>query len=169
VLLSGTLADHGMAVMASREGLQLAGDLRSDVAPVLPLVRALRTAGIDVHTMRDPTRGGVAQSAVEIAQASGVKVVLDERSLPIRAPVAGACELFGIDPLHVANEGKLLAFVPEADAARALEALRAHPLGARAARIGHVEAGSGTVELETRLGARRVVRMPLGELLPRIC
>lgn len=169
VIVSGTIADHGMAVMASREGLKLTGDLRSDVAPLLPLVRALRAAGVEVHVMRDPTRGGVAQSSVEIAQASAVTIVLRERAVPIRAPVAAACELFGIEPLHVANEGKLLAFVPEHQADQALAALRAHRLGARATVIGRVEAGRGSVELETPLGARRVVRMPLGELLPRIC
>ena len=170
VLLSGTMADHGMAVMACREGLRLEGDLRSDVAPVIDLVRALARAGVDVHTLRDPTRGGVAQSLLEIATSASVQVVLDQRSLPIRAPVAAACELFGIDPLYVANEGKLIAFVPESQAATAVAALRAHPLGQSATVIGHVQAADEPgVLLETPLGARRVIRMPLGELLPRSC
>jgi hydrogenase expression/formation protein HypE len=169
VILSGTMADHGMAVMASREGLRLEGDLRSDVAPVLGLVRALRRAGVEVHALRDPTRGGVAQSLLEIAGAARIGIVLQQRALPIRPPVAAACELFGIDPLYVANEGKLLCFVPEADADRALAALRAEPLGASAVAIGVAEPGEGTVAIATTLGARRLVRMPLGELLPRIC
>ena len=169
ILISGTIADHGMAVMTSREGLRLEGDLRSDAAPVLGLVRALRRAGISVHTLRDPTRGGVAQSLLEIAASASLRVVLEQRQLPIRPPVAAACELFGIDPLYVANEGKLLAFVPEAEAERALGVLRAEPLGAEAAVIGRAEAGEARVVVTTPLGARRVVRMPLGELLPRIC
>jgi hydrogenase expression/formation protein HypE len=161
VILSGTMADHGMAVMASREGLRLEGDLRSDVAPVLGLVRALRRAGVEVHALRDPTRGGVAQSLLEIAGAARIGIVLQQRALPIRPPVAAACELFGIDPLYVANEGKLLCFVPEADADRALAALRAEPLGASAVAIGVAEPGEGTVAIATTLGARRLVRMPL--------
>jgi hydrogenase expression/formation protein HypE len=169
LLVSGTIAEHGMAVMAARPGLRLEGGLASDVAPLHELVRALRASRIDVHALRDPTRGGLAQSALELAGASRVRVVLDEPAIPLRSPVAAACELLGIDPLHVANEGKLLAFVAPDHAEGALAALRAHPLGRSAALIGRVEAGEPGVEVETELGARRTLRMPLGELLPRIC
>jgi len=169
VLSSGTLADHGIAVLACREGLRLGGDLTSDVAPLGELVGALRTAGVAVHALRDPTRGGAAQSLLEIADAAGVRVELEERALPVRPAVRSACELLGLDPLEVANEGKLLAFVPEVQAERALAALRAHPLGAGATLIGRVVSGKPGCVLKTPLGATRVLRMASGELLPRIC
>jgi hydrogenase expression/formation protein HypE len=169
IIVSGTIADHGMAVMACRPGIHLTGALESDVAPLSGLVEALRTSGIEVHALRDPTRGGVAQSLLEIAEAAGVRMRVDERSLPVEPPVVAACELLGLDPLYVANEGKLLCFVPETQATRALEVLRREPRGARAVRIGVVEAGSPAVELVTHLGARRSLRMASGELLPRIC
>ncbi|MBI4705208.1 MAG: hydrogenase expression/formation protein HypE, partial [Deltaproteobacteria bacterium] len=167
LLASGTIADHGMAVMACREGLRLTGELASDVAALVDLVRALRLAGIEVHAMRDPTRGGVAQSAIELARAASVRVVIEEPRLPIRPPVLAACELLGLDPLYVANEGKLLAFVPEPQGQKALGVLRGHALGRRAAIIGRAEAGEPGVVLATALGAQRSVRMPAGELLPR--
>jgi len=169
VLVSGSLGDHGMAVLACRAGLPLRGDLASDVAPLIGLTRALRDAGIDVHTMRDPTRGGAAGALIELARAAGVRVVIDEPALPVRPAVRAACELTGIDPLHVANEGKLIAFVPQDQAAAALSVLRANPLGSAAAVIGRVEEGDPGVELNTALGGRRSVRLPLGEVLPRIC
>lgn len=169
VLVSGTLADHGIAVMACRTGIGLRGALVSDVAPLSGLCEALRAACVRVHALRDPTRGGVAQSLLEIAHAAGVRIAVDETALPIKPPVLAACELLGLDPLYVANEGKMLAFVPEADADAALAALRAHPLGASAARIGSVSAGEPGCELVTGLGARRSLRMASGELLPRIC
>jgi hydrogenase expression/formation protein HypE len=169
LIVSGTLADHGVAVLACREGLRLGGDLRSDVAPLGALVRALRDAGLDVHALRDPTRGGVAQSLIEIAEAAAVRIVVDEAALPVRPPVRAACELLGLDPLSVANEGKLLAFVPGAVADQALALLRAEPLGAAAAIIGHVEQGPAGCEVRTALGGRRSLRMASGELLPRIC
>ncbi len=169
VIVSGTIADHGMAVMACREGLRLSGDLRSDVAPLNELVRALRNEKIEVHSLRDPTRGGVAQSLIEIAHAAGVQIVLDEATLPVDPSVRVACELLGIDPLYVANEGKLLALVPSAQAEQTIAVLRNHQLGARATVIGRVETGEPALQLETTIGARRAVRMPQGELLPRIC
>ena len=169
VIVSGTIGDHGMAVMACREGFPLRGGLRSDVAHVGELVHALRGAGVSTHALRDPTRGGVAQSLIEIAGAAQVRVVIEERALPIRPAVRAACELLGIVPLYVANEGKLLWLGPERRAAEALASIRAHPLGADAAVIGRVEAGRAGLELETTLGATRSVRMPQGELLPRIC
>jgi len=169
VLVSGSLGDHGMAVMACREGLPLEGELRSDVAYVGGLVDALRAAGVEVHALRDPTRGGAAQSLIEIAAAAGVRVVIAEDSLPIRPAVRSACELLGLDPLYVANEGKLICFVPADQADLALSTLRGSALGAAAATIGRVEPGRPGLELATTLGARRSVRMPQGELLPRIC
>jgi hydrogenase expression/formation protein HypE len=169
VLVSGTLGDHGMAVLARREGLAMEGDLRSDVAPLTASVRALRDAGIEVHAMRDPTRGGAASALIELALAAGVRVVLEESALPVRPSVRAACELTGIDPLHVANEGKLLAFVPAGQAETALETLRSDPLGTEAALIGRVERGDPGLEMVTVLGGRRVVRLPEGEVLPRIC
>jgi hydrogenase expression/formation protein HypE len=169
ILISGTLADHGMAVLASREGMRLSGSLTSDVAPLWDMVEGLRRADVEVHALRDPTRGGVAQSCIEIAHSAGATVMLDQGALPIAPPVLAACELTGIDPLHVANEGKLLAFVPADRARDALAVLRAHRLGSRAAIIGRVETGAAELLLETELGARRPVRMPSGELLPRIC
>lgn len=169
VIASGTLGDHGIAVMAQRQGIPLKGDLASDVAPVGALVDALRDGGVTVHALRDPTRGGAAQSLLEIAHAAGVRVVLSEPDLPVRPAVVAACELLGLDPLYVANEGKLLAFVPAAEAPRAVELLRRSPRGAGAAVIGEVRAGAPGLELVTALGARRSLRMATGELLPRIC
>ncbi|MBW2275876.1 MAG: hydrogenase expression/formation protein HypE [Deltaproteobacteria bacterium] len=169
VLLNGTIGDHGMAVLACREGLPIEGDLTSDVAPLCGMVRALRDANIDVHAMRDPTRGGLAGALIELAQASNQRVVIEERAIPLRPSVRAACELTGIDPLHVANEGKLIAIVPADQAAAALEILRADTLGASAAIIGRVEEGDPGLEMMTTLGGRRGVQMPLGEILPRIC
>ncbi len=169
VIVSGTLADHGMAVMACREGLPMQGDLTSDVAPLASLVDCLRDEKISVSVLRDPTRGGAAQSLIEIASQAGVRIVLDEASLPVNPPVHMACELLGIDPLYVANEGKLIAVVSKSDEKKALAAMRAHPLGRDAATIGDVEEGTSGLELVTSIGTRRAVRMPQGEILPRIC
>jgi len=169
VIVSGSLGDHGMAVMACREGLPLEGELSSDVAYLGELVRALEGSNAEVHALRDPTRGGAAQSLIEIAGAAEVRITLDETRLPIRPPVRSACELLGMDPLYVANEGKLLCFVPAEHEALTLATLRGCALGQAAAVIGRVEAGSPGLELVTTLGARRTVRMPQGELLPRIC
>ncbi|MBW2526828.1 MAG: hydrogenase expression/formation protein HypE [Deltaproteobacteria bacterium] len=169
VLLSGTLGDHGMAVMACREGLPLEGQIESDVAYVGSLVDALREAEVEVHALRDPTRGGAAQSLIEIAQTAAVRIVIVEARLPVRPAVRSACELLGLDPLYVANEGKLLCIVPGSREQEALAALRSVELGSGATIIGRVEPGPGGLELETTLGARRTVRMPQGELLPRIC
>lgn len=170
VLLSGTIGDHGMAVLAQREGLELGGQLTSDTAPLHGLVQALLDACPEVHAMRDPTRGGIAATLVEIASRRGLGIDVDEASVPIQSEVRGACELLGLDPWLVANEGKLIAFVPEAHAAAALEALRSHPLGRRAARIATVtEAHPGDVVAQTPFGSDRVVNLPFHEPLPRIC
>lgn len=170
VILSGTIGDHGVAVLAQRNGLELKGELSSDTAPLHDLVRALLEACPNVHAMRDPTRGGLAASLVEIASRRRVGITVDETSVPIRDNVRGACELLGLDPWLVANEGKLIAFVPESHAADALSALMGHPLGRNAARIGTVTtAHPGSVVARTPLGTHRVVDLPLHEPLPRIC
>lgn len=170
VLISGTLGDHGMAIMAARENLGFETPIVSDSAALHGLTEALFTSGARVHTLRDPTRGGLATTLNEIARQSGVGIVLDETALPINPAVAAACEFLGLDPLYVANEGKLLAIVAPDDADAALAALRAHPLGTRAARIGTVQADPHRfVQMVTTLGGRRVVDWLNGDPLPRIC
>ena len=173
VLINGTIGDHGLAVLAAREQLGLRGGLLSDCAPLNSLVEALlEAAGAHLHCLRDPTRGGVAASLHEVAAQSRVAVQLEEAALPVAPPVQGACATLGLDPLFVANEGKVLAFVAPEGAAAALEALRAHPLGRQAAEIGRVLTRADdltTVTIRTALGVVRLVDMPRGELLPRIC
>ena len=170
ILVSGTLGDHGMAIMAQRESLGFTSPIISDSAALHGLVAALMTSGADVHVLRDPTRGGLATTLNEIAKQSGVGMMLDEPAIPIKAEVAAACELLGLDPLYVANEGKLLAIVAGQDALRALAALRAHPLGSRAAIIGTVHADAHHfVQMTTGFGGRRIVDWLTGEQLPRIC
>ncbi|SDH27211.1 hydrogenase expression/formation protein HypE [Roseospirillum parvum] len=170
VLVSGTLGDHGMAVMAEREGLAFDPPLLSDSAPLGGLVAALLAAVPETRTLRDPTRGGLAATLNELAAQSGVGMVLEEAALPIRPGVRGACELLGIEPVNVANEGKLVAIVPAARAEAALAALKAHPLGREAALIGHVtDDAARRVEMVTTLGGRRVIDWLAGEQLPRIC
>jgi hydrogenase expression/formation protein HypE len=170
VLLSGTVGDHGMAILAARGSLGLAGDLRSDTAPLHDLVARMLEACPGLHALRDPTRGGVATSLQEIAGRSGVGVLIDEEKIPVREPVKGACEILGFDPLYVANEGKLVAFVPPDGAEAALAALRAHPAGRDAVRLGTATADHpGQVVVRTAIGGTRVLERPYGELLPRIC
>jgi hydrogenase expression/formation protein HypE len=171
VLVSGPLGRHGIAIMAAREGLAFDVELESDTASLFPLVHALRqAAGAGVRTMRDPTRGGLASALNEIAASSGVGVELVEHTVPLPGPVAAACEMLGLDPLYVANEGVLTAIVAPEAAGEALSALCAHPLGAEAALIGRVvEAHPGMVVLRTGLGGTRVVDMLPGDQLPRIC
>ena len=170
IIVTGTIGDHGMAVMADRHGLDLDADLRSDVAPINGLIGGVLAAAPDAITaMKDPTRGGVASALHEMAGKSGVGVVIDERALPVRAAVRGVSELVGIDVLHVANEGKAVIGVRADEADRVLALLRAHPLGADAAIVGTCTADhSGMVVLDTGFG-RRLVAEPEGELLPRIC
>jgi hydrogenase expression/formation protein HypE len=168
-LVSGTLGDHGIAVLSAREALGLDESLASDTAPLHDLVSALLQSGAEVSCMRDPTRGGLAAAATEIAARSRVGVELDEPALPVRPAVRGACELLGLDPLFIANEGKLLAFVAPSSADRALAALRAHPLGRDAARVGRAAGAPGELILRTAIGGRRVVDLPLTDPLPRIC
>ncbi|WP_063050184.1 hydrogenase expression/formation protein HypE [Nocardia arthritidis] len=170
VLVSGDIGVHGVAVLSCREGLEFGTTVLSDTAPLHGLVAAMLATGADVHVLRDPTRGGVAASLNEIARAAGVGVSLDERQLPVPGGVRDACGLLGLDPMYVANEGKLLAFVAPEDADRVLAAMREHPLGAQAAAIGRcVAEHPGMVVARTALGGTRVVDLPAGEQLPRIC
>ncbi|MFG3615073.1 hydrogenase expression/formation protein HypE [Nocardia sp. NPDC047654] len=170
VLVSGDIGVHGVAVLSCREGLEFGTTVLSDTAPLHGLVAAMLATGADVHVLRDPTRGGVAASLNEIARAAGVGVSLDERQLPVPDGVRDACGLLGLDPMYVANEGKLLAFVAAEDADRVLAAMREHPLGAQAAVIGRcVAEHPGMVVARTALGGTRVVDLPAGEQLPRIC
>ncbi len=171
ILVSGPIGRHGIAVMAARNGIAFETELESDSAALSPLVRALRESlGPAAHTLRDPTRGGLASAFNEIAVAAGVGIQLDEDVLPIPGPVAAACEMLGFDPLYVANEGILVAVVDGDATDRALAALRSHPLGAHAAKIGMVvDRHPGIVALRTLIGGNRVVDMLPGDQLPRIC
>ncbi|HET9595235.1 MAG TPA: hydrogenase expression/formation protein HypE [Anaeromyxobacteraceae bacterium] len=170
VLLSGSVGDHGVAILSRREGLAFEGEVQSDTAPLHGLVAAMLDASPDLHAMRDPTRGGLAATLVEIASRGRLGIEVDERAVPVRDAVRGACEMLGLDPLHVANEGKLVAFAPEDSAERVLAAMHAHPLGRDAARIGRVTADHpGRVLLRTPIGGHRILDLPWGEALPRIC
>jgi hydrogenase expression/formation protein HypE len=171
VIVSGPLGRHGIAIMSAREGLAFESAVTSDSAALGPLVELLRErVGDAVHTLRDPTRGGLASALNEIAAAAHVGIVLDEISLPIPPDVGAACEMLGFDPLYVANEGVLVAFVPEPLADVAVAALREHPLGVAATRIGRaVSDHAGLVVLATAIGGTRVVDMLPGDQLPRIC
>jgi hydrogenase expression/formation protein HypE len=161
---------HGIAIMSVREGLEFETEIASDSAPLHDLVAAVIANGIDIHVLRDPTRGGVTSALTEIAQTAKVGMILDEASIPIDEDVKGACEILGLDPLYVANEGKLLAIVAADDVDPALEAFRARPLGKDAAVIGAViDEHPGMVTMKTRVGGTRVVDMLSGEQLPRIC
>jgi len=170
ILISGTIGDHGLAVLSAREGLDLGDQLRSDTASVHPLVASLLESGTDVHFLRDPTRGGVAAVLHELVEQTAFTVRLDETTLPISPAGRGACELLGLDPLHIANEGKLIAVVGAESAATALDALRRHPLGLHASIIGEVIASSSPeVLLANRFGQLRIIDEPSGAPLPRIC
>jgi hydrogenase expression/formation protein HypE len=171
VILSGTLADHGMAVLTRREGVRFQSDIASDTAALNGMVaRMLDAHPSGVHVLRDPTRGGLGTTLNEIARSSGVGVKIREDRLPVRDAVAGVCELLGFDPLYVANEGKLVAFVDPEDAESTLAILRADPLGRDACIVGEAVADHpGRVFMETRIGGNRIVDMLAGEQLPRIC
>ena len=170
VLLSGDLGRHGVAVLLAREGLGLESALQSCCAPLHGAVAALLRAGIDVRCLRDPTRGGLAAALCELAASAGLDLEIDETALPICAEVHAVCEILGLDPMHLACEGRMVAVVPEAQADAALAALREVPVSAGAVRIGHVLArDEGRVVLTGSYGARRVLDLPAGELLPRIC
>ncbi|HEX9046849.1 MAG TPA: hydrogenase expression/formation protein HypE, partial [Verrucomicrobiae bacterium] len=170
VLVSGDLGRHGMAIMAVREGLQFESTIESDSAPVHEPVLELLQAGVETHCLRDLTRGGLASALNEIAEAAGVKIAIEQKAVPVREDVHAACEMLGLDPLHVANEGRFVAFVAEKDAARALAILRKHNVSASAVQVGQVvERAAPLVTLKSTLGASRILDMPSGEQLPRIC
>jgi hydrogenase expression/formation protein HypE len=170
IIISGPIAVHGIAIMSVREGLEFETEVASDTAPLHELVAAMVAAKIDIHVLRDPTRGGVTSALTEIAQTAKVGMLLNESSIPISEEVKGACEILGLDPLYVANEGKLLAIVATEDADRVLQVLRSHSLGRDAAVIGEVvNEHAGLVMMRTRVGGTRVVDMLSGEQLPRIC
>lgn len=170
VLISGDVGRHGMAIMSVREGLQFESAIESDCAPLVAPVRALLDAGIEIHCLRDLTRGGLASALNEIAAVARVQVDIDEGAVPVRDDVRGACEILGLDPLYVANEGRFVAFVASDDRSRALAVLQGQPAGEGAAFIGTVSTGTpGLVTLKNRLGVARVLDLLSGEQLPRIC
>ncbi|MDB5334309.1 MAG: hydrogenase expression/formation protein HypE [Phycisphaerales bacterium] len=170
ILISGTIGDHGIAIMSVREGIEFETVLESDSAALNGLTRAMLEACPTIRCMRDPTRGGLSSSLNELADASRMGVRLDESLLPLKPEVKAACEMLGLDPLYVANEGKLIAVVPPDDAARVLAAMRRHPLGRNAVQIGEVvEDHPGMVIMKSVVGGERVVTMLAGEQLPRIC
>jgi hydrogenase expression/formation protein HypE len=170
VLVSGELGAHGIAILSVREGLEFEGPVRSDTAPLWSAVEALFEAGIEVHCLRDLTRGGLSSALNEIASVARLRITVDEVAIPISDVVRGACELLGLDPLYVANEGRFVGFVPESEVDHALEILRSQAVSAGAMRAGTVhEDSSGIVTLRSRVGCHRVLDMLSGEQLPRIC
>jgi hydrogenase expression/formation protein HypE len=170
IILSGSIAVHGIAIMSVREGLEFETEIASDSAPLNGMVEAILATGKDIHVMRDPTRGGITSALTEIAQSAHTGMVLEEARIPISEEVKGACEILGLDPLYVANEGRMLAIVPADAADVVLAAMQAHPFGRDAAIIGTVVADHpGFVTMKTRIGGTRVVDMLSGEQLPRIC
>jgi hydrogenase expression/formation protein HypE len=170
VILSGSVGEHGMAILSEREGLEFETALESDSAALHTLVAAMLAADGRIHTLRDPTRGGVSSSLNEIAKQSGVGIEIEESAIPVREAVRGACELLGLDPLYVANEGKLIAMVDAGAADAVLAAMRGHPLGGDACAIGSITAAHpGMVTMRTLLGPSRIVDMLSGDQLPRIC
>jgi hydrogenase expression/formation protein HypE len=169
IIVSGTIGDHGIAVLSAREGLGFETKLESDVAPLNHLVRAMIGAG-EVHVLRDPTRGGLATSLVEISEQSHVTIEINEQTLPVKPAVKAACEMLGFDPLYIANEGKLVAFMKESDAAKVLDMMKKTKYGDDAVMIGRViGSGRSQVRLKTAIGGTRLVDMLPGEMLPRIC
>ncbi len=170
VLLSGSLADHGVTILTQREGLAFESPIKSDSAALNHMVREMLDAGIDIHVLRDPTRGGVGTTLNEIASQSQVGIKISEELIPVKKAVAGVCELLGLDPLYVANEGKLLAFVNKDHAEKAIQLMQKNPFGKDACLIGEVVSEhSGTVIMKTPIGGERIVDMLTGEQLPRIC
>ncbi len=170
VLVNGDLGRHGMAIMAIREGLQFDSAIESDSAPIHEPVLQLIAAGIEIHCLRDLTRGGLAAALNEIAEAAGIKISVEEKSIPVREDIHAACEMLGLDPLHVANEGRFVAFVPSKNAKEALKIMRQHPVSVGSIMIGSVsETSTPMVTLKSTIGATRILDMPSGEQLPRIC
>jgi hydrogenase expression/formation protein HypE len=170
VLVNGTIGEHGLAILSLREGIDFGSDLKSDAAPLSKLIVPLLGGAGGIKAMRDATRGGLAAVLNEIATDSGVCINLEEAAIPVSAPVRAGCELMGYDPLHIANEGKFVAIVSRERANDVLEAMRGHELGREASVIGEVlPEPAGHVILKTALGGERVVDVPYGDLLPRIC
>lgn len=170
ILVNGSMGDHGVAIMSSRENLEFSTTIESDSAALHELIADMVDAVPDIHCLRDPTRGGLATTLNELAQQSAVGMQLDEAAIPVMPAVAAACELLGLDPLYVANEGKLICICAEADAQRLLQVMQQHPLGSNAAIIGSVhEDPHGFVQMQTRFGGHRIVDWLVGEPLPRIC
>lgn len=170
IILSGGIGEHGVAVMSQREGLQFKVPIVSDCAPLNRLVSDILAASRNIHCLRDPTRGGLASTLNEFARQSGVGIVIEEDKIPVHDGVRGACELLGLDPLYIANEGKLVAIVNPADAEHVLATMKKNRYGVQAAIIGQVTTEHrGHVVMKTRIGASRIVDMPAGEILPRIC
>jgi len=170
ILLSGDIGRHGIAIMAMREGLRFESTIESDCAPLWEPVSALLAAGVGIHCLRDLTRGGLSSGLIEIAEIAQVRICIKEMLIPVREDVAGACEILGLDPLYLANEGRFVAFVPEHDTAQALDILSQHAVTTGAVRIGQVlEKPAGMVTMNNRLGTERVIDMLSGEQLPRIC
>jgi hydrogenase expression/formation protein HypE len=170
IVLSGPIGDHGITILSRRLDLDFGPDLASDTAPLHEVAALVLAASPDTHAMRDPTRGGLAATLTEIASRRRVGILVDEASVPVSETTRGAAEILGLDPFHVANEGKLVAFVPSERADAVVATLRTHPLGERAARIGTVtEADAGLVTVRTSLGSERLLDLPFAEVLPRIC
>jgi len=170
VIVNGTLGDHGITIMCERNGLGFDGDIQSDCASLNGLIDSMLQVSTDIHVLRDATRGGVAAVLNEIAEASNVSIKLSEKSIPVKDEILGVCEFLGLDPLYIANEGKICAFVPEEYAAEVLEAMKNHPLGINSSIIGKVvEGSSNKVYIDTIVGGQRIVDMPSGQQLPRIC
>jgi len=170
LILSGGIGEHGMAVMSRREGLHLSLPVASDCAPLNHLVSSMLSASKNIHSLRDPTRGGLAATLNEFAKQSDAGIVIEENKIPVHDGVRGACELLGLDPLYIANEGKLVAAVAEADAGKVLAAMQKNKYARQAAVIGEVTGEHrGRVVMKTIIGASRIVDMPVGEILPRIC
>jgi len=170
IIVSGTIADHGITVLSSREGLKFDSDIKTDSAPLNKMVQSIIQSDCDIHVLRDPTRGGLGTTLNEIAAQSSVGITIEESFLPIRGPVQGICELLGFDPLYIANEGKVIAFVPQKDAQKVLEIIQQDEFGKDAVIIGEViEKDPGKVFLQTVIGGVRIIDMLTGEQLPRIC
>lgn len=169
ILITGTIGDHGISVLSTREGLSFETPVISDCAPMNHLADLIYSVTEDIHVLRDPTRGGIASALNEISATSGKEIIINEAALPINEQVQGACEIMGMDPLYLANEGKLLVILPEKHADAVLKAVKSHPFGRKAALIGKVGSGQASVKMKTIIGSTRIVDMITGEQLPRIC
>lgn len=169
IIITGTIADHGISILSTREGLSFDSPIRSDCTPMNEIAELIFSVTNDIHVMRDPTRGGVASALNEISHTSGKEIIINESDLPLNPLVKGACEIMGFDPLYLANEGKLLVFLPGKYAGRVLSAIRSHPYGRHARIIGKVTGDEPIVKMKTLVGSTRIVEMITGEQLPRIC